>query len=150
MSHTNINSVVLVGRLTHDPELRALPSGETVCNLRLACNTPRKGADGEYTQKANFFNVEVFGAAGESVHRYQSKGSRLAIAGRLEWREWETPEGTKRQTVEIVARNVEFLDSRGDRDDLEGSPDGAHDADGTAAEHELVGVGSGIEDDIVF
>ena len=114
MSYSNINRVVLVGRLTSDPELRALPSGSTVCNLRLACNGSRKGPEGEYTEKPNFFSVSAFGALGESVHRYMSRGRRIAIDGRLNWSEWEAPEGGKRQAVQIVAETVQFLDGRGE------------------------------------
>lgn len=152
MSYSNINRVVLVGRLTGDPELRALPSGTNVCGLRIACNATRKNIEGEYTEKPNFFNVSVFGAAGESVHRYMSRGRRVAIDGRLDWREWETSEGTKRQAVDIVAESVQFLDGRGDHGDSNGSPEdqGSLDGDQGEEDRELVGVGSGIEDDIVF
>lgn len=152
MSYSNINRVVLVGRLTSDPELRALPSGTNVCGLRIACNAARKNLEGDYTEKPNFFNVSVFGAVGESVHRYMSRGRRVAIDGRLDWREWETPEGTKRQAVDIVAESVQFLDGRGDHGDQNGSSDdeGTRDADQSDEERELVGVGSGIEDDLVF
>jgi single-strand DNA-binding protein len=149
MSYSNINRVVLVGRLTSDPELRALPSGASVCSLRLACNTTRKNSEGDYTEKPNFFSVSVFGNAGESVHRYMSRGRRVAIDGRLDWREWESSEGVKRQAVEIVAESVQFLDGRGDSSGPshdEGSADGAQGSE----ERELVGVGSGIEDDLVF
>jgi single-strand DNA-binding protein len=152
MSYSNINRVVLVGRLTSDPELRALPSGTSVCGLRIACSTTRKNSEGDYTEKPNFFSVSVFGAAGESVHRYMSRGRRVAIDGRLDWHEWETPEGGKRQAVEIVAERVQFLDGRGDNGAAAGSSDGEGsigDAQGDG-ERELVGVGSGIEDDVVF
>ncbi len=155
MSYSNINRVVLVGRLTSDPELRALPSGSNVCELRVACNTTRKTSDGDYAEKANFFNVSVYGLAGESVHRYMSRGRRVAIDGRLDWHEWETTEGSKRQAVKIVAESVQFLDSRGDQDGSGGSSDdeGSLEAsiDGQSADdRELVGAGSGIEDDLVF
>ena len=152
MSYSNINRVVLVGRLTTDPELRALPSGSNVCALRIACNTTRKNSEGDYAEKPNFFNVSVFGLAGESVHRYMSRGRRVAIDGRLDWREWETAEGTKRQAVDIVAESVQFLDGRGDQGDSDGSSDGqgTGQVDENDEERELVGVGSGIEDDLVF
>jgi single-strand DNA-binding protein len=157
MSYSNINRVVLVGRLTADPELRALPTGTTVCNLRLACNGVRKNSGGEYTEKPNFFNVSVYGAQGESVHRYMGRGKRVAVDGRLEWREWETAEGLKRQTVEIVAENVQFLDASrpsGSLSDSTGDDAPAEelglDAAGEGHERELVGVGSGIEDDVTF
>ncbi len=152
MSYSNINRVVLVGRLTSDPELRALPSGLAICNLRLACNGSRKSPEGEYTEKPNFFNVSVFGATGETVHRYMSRGRRIAIDGRLNWSQWETPEGDKRQAVDIVAETVQCLDGRGDIGAARGSAEDEHDTDGaeTVEERELVGVGSGIEDNLVF
>jgi single-strand DNA-binding protein len=113
MAATNINRVVLTGNLTTDPELRSLPSGMSVCKLRVACNTRRKdGASGEWVDKPNYFDVTVWGAQGENAERYLSKGRPVAIDGRLEWREWETREGAKRQTVDIIADNVQFLGSR--------------------------------------
>jgi single-strand DNA-binding protein len=152
MSYSNINRVILVGRLTSDPELRALPSGSTVCSLRLACNGVRKSPDGDYTEKPNFFNVSVFGVAGESVHRYMTRGRRIAIDGRLRWSEWDTPEGGKRQAVEIVAETVQFLDGRGGNGGSGGPSDdeGSGDSVDGGDERELVGVGPGIEDDLVF
>jgi len=110
---TNINRVVLTGNLTADPELRSLPSGTSVCSLRIACNTRRKdGASGEWVDKPNYFNVTVWGAQGENAARYLSKGRPVAIDGRLEWREWEAQDGTKRQATDIIADSVQFLGSR--------------------------------------
>jgi single-strand DNA-binding protein len=110
---TNINRVVLTGNLTHDPELRSLPSGMSVCKLRIACNTRRKNnASGEWEDKPNYFDVTVWGAQGENCARFLSKGRPVAIDGRLEWREWETQDGNKRQSVEIVADAVQFLGGR--------------------------------------
>ena len=105
----NINRVVLTGNLTRDPELRSLPSGTAVCSLRVACNTRRKSSDGEWVDKPNFFDVTVWGGQGESVARYLSKGRPVAVDGRLEWREWEAQDGTKRQAVDIIADSVQFL-----------------------------------------
>src|SRR5687767_7810235 len=115
MAATNINRVVLTGNLTHDPELRSLPSGMSVCKLRVACNTRRKNnATGEWEDKPNYFDVTVWGAQGENCARFLAKGRPVAIDGRLEWREWETPEGHKRQAVDIIADSVQFLGSRED------------------------------------
>jgi single-strand DNA-binding protein len=114
MAATNINRVVLTGNLTTDPELRNLPSGTSVCKLRVACNTRRKGASGDWEDKPNFFDVTVWGAQGENCARYLSKGRPVAIDGRLEWREWETEGGGKRQAVDIVADSVQFLGGRDD------------------------------------
>lgn len=115
MAATNINRVVMTGNLTKDPELRSLPSGTSVCELRVACNTRRKdAASGEWVDKPNFFNVKVWGAQGENAARYLSKGRPVALDGRLEWREWEAQDGTKRQAIDIIADSVQFLGSRED------------------------------------
>lgn len=119
MAGSNINRVVMTGNLTADPELRSLPSGTAVCSLRIASNTRRKnGSTGEWEDKPNYFNVTVWGAQGENAARYLSKGRPVAIDGRLEWREWEAQDGTKRQSIDIIAETVQFLGSR------DGAPQG--------------------------
>jgi single-strand DNA-binding protein len=147
MSYSNINRVVLVGRLTKDPELRALPSGQSVCDLRVACNGNRRDPEGGYHERPHYFDVSVFGAQAETVSRYLVKGSALAVDGRLEWREWETSEQQKRQAVKIVAESVQFLDRR--------SSERAHDAaggdrDGEGPEEELAEDVSEREVELVF
>ena len=113
MAATNINRVIITGNLTADPELRSLPSGTSVCKLRVACNTRRKdNATGEWVDKPNFFDVTVWGAQGENCARYLSKGRPVAVDGRLEWREWESQEGHKRQAIDIIADSVQFLGGR--------------------------------------
>jgi single-strand DNA-binding protein len=110
----NINRVIVTGNLTKDPELRALPSGTSVCELRIACNGRRKNASsGQWEDDPNFFNVTVWGQQGENCKRYLSKGRGVAIDGRLNWREWET-EGQKRSAVDIIAETVQFLGGRDD------------------------------------
>jgi single-strand DNA-binding protein len=118
---TNINRVVLTGNLTRDPELRSLPSGMSVCSLRIASNSRRKGSSGEWEDKPNFFDVTVWGAQGENCARFLSKGRPVALDGRLEWREWQDQAGNNRQSVEIVADSVQFL---GGRDEGQGGGGG--------------------------
>jgi single-strand DNA-binding protein len=119
---TNLNRVVLTGNLTRDPELRSLPSGNSVCSLRVACNTRRKdNATGEWVDKPNYFSVTVWGAQGENCARYLAKGRPVGIDGRLEWREWQTQDGQKRESIEIIADSVQFL---GSRDDAGGAGNG--------------------------
>jgi single-strand DNA-binding protein len=111
---TNINRVVLTGNLTRDPELRSTSGGTSVCSLRIATNTRRRDANGEWGDKANYFDVTVWGAQGENCARFLAKGRPVAIDGRLEWREWEDQNGNKRQAVEIIADSVQFLGGRED------------------------------------
>ena len=110
----SINRVVLVGNLTRDPELKSLPSGSSVCSLRVAVNSRRKDETGQLVDKPNYFSISVFGNQAESCSQYLSKGRPVAIDGRLDWREWQAQDGTKREAVEIVAESVQFLGSRGD------------------------------------
>ena len=113
MAASNINVVVITGNLTRDPELRSLPSGTSVCELRVAVNSRRKdGSTGEWVDKPNYFDVTVWGAQGENCANYLSKGRPVAIEGRLDWREWEAKDGGKRQSVQIIANSVQFLGSR--------------------------------------
>lgn len=123
MAASNINRVILTGNLTFDPELRSLPSGTSVCKLRVAVNTRRKNnATGEWEDKPNYFDVTVWGAQGENCARYLAKGRPVAIDGRLEWSEWADKDtGKNRSKVEIVADTVQFL---GGRDDAGGGQGG--------------------------
>jgi single-strand DNA-binding protein len=138
MSYFTINRVVLVGRLTRDPELRTLPSGTNVCGLRIACNASRRDAEGVERERPSFFDISVYGASAENVSRYTSKGSRVGIDGRLEWREWETDSQQKRQAVSIVADIVQFLDAPGGGRSREDSPDGVA-GEGGSEDHEPLG-----------
>jgi single-strand DNA-binding protein len=135
------NRVVLVGRLTRDPELAALPSGKSVCNLRIACNSSHKDPQsGDWSERPNYFDVSVYGPPGENVATYMRRGRLVAIDGRLSWREWETADEQKRQAVSIVADSVQFLEGPGGRDQA----DAGADEDG-----DLVGAGAR-EDDLSF
>jgi single-strand DNA-binding protein len=139
-----INSVVVVGNLTRDPELRHTPSGMPVASLRIAVNTRRKDpATGQWGEKPNYFDVTVWGQQAENCAQYLSKGRQVGVQGRLEWREWDAQDGTKRQAVEIVAENVQFLGGRGDG---EGRPQFVPDA-AAAADSDFAPAG---DDDIPF
>jgi single-strand DNA-binding protein len=110
---SNVNVVVITGNLTRDPELRSTGSGMSVCDMRVAVNSRRKGQNGEWIDKPNYFDVTVFGAQGENCSTYLSKGRPVAVEGRLDWREWEAKDGSgKRQAVSIIANSVQFLGSR--------------------------------------
>ncbi|HVC07284.1 MAG TPA: single-stranded DNA-binding protein [Solirubrobacterales bacterium] len=107
----NINTVVITGNLTRDPELRSTPGGTSVCGLRVAVNARRKdGKSGEWVDKPNFFNVTVWGAQGEACAEHLAKGRPVAVEGRLDWREHDGDSG-HREYVQIVANTVQFLGS---------------------------------------
>ena len=111
----NINRVIITGNLTRDPELGTVPSsGTAVCTLRVACNGRRRTSEGQWEDQPNYFDVTVWGQQGENCHRYLKKGRPIAVDGRLRWREWTTPEGQKRQAVDIIADSVQFLGGRED------------------------------------
>jgi single-strand DNA-binding protein len=110
----DINHVTLVGRLTRDPELRHLPSGQPVLQLGVAVNGRQRDESGNWTDKPNFFDVKVFGNQAEMLSQHLAKGRRIGVDGRLDWSSWEGQDGTRRSKVEIVAFQVQFLDSRGD------------------------------------
>lgn len=97
----NINKIICTGRLAKDPELKALPSGTSVCELRLAVDGVGRGRD------VGYINVSAFGSGGDAVAEYLSKGWLVAVDGRLEYAEWDN-EGTKRHDYSVVG-NVEFL-----------------------------------------
>lgn len=107
-----INTVVLSGNLTRDPELKVLPSGLAVCELGLAVNgyVPKKGP------KVDFFDVVCFGKVAEAVGEYLGKGSHICLSGRLEQQRWETDDGQKRNKVKVIADRIEFP-AKGDNGD---------------------------------
>jgi single-strand DNA-binding protein len=110
---SNINTVVITGNLTRDPELRSTGGGTPVCDMRVAVNSRRKDPSGNWVDKPNYFDVTVFGGQGENCSTYLSKGRPVAVEGRLDWREWEAKDGSgKRQAVSIIANSVQFLGSR--------------------------------------
>ena len=109
----SINSVIVIGNLTRDPELKATPSGTSVCSLRIAVNDQVKDqSSGEWVEKANFFTVDVFGRQAETCAQYLSRGRQVAVSGRLRWRQWETQDGQKREAVSIAADRVQFIGPR--------------------------------------
>jgi len=111
----SINRVCISGNLTRDPELRQSAGGMSILKMGIAVNDRRKNPQsGEWEDVPNFFDVTMFGTRAESVSRFLSKGSKLAIEGKLRWSSWETPDGDKRSKVEIIADDIEFLSARGE------------------------------------
>ncbi|MEE8304339.1 MAG: single-stranded DNA-binding protein [Candidatus Tectomicrobia bacterium] len=104
----SLNSVILLGNLTRDPELRYTPQGTAVATFGLAVNR-RYRQDDQQSEDVCFVDIVTFGRQAETVSEYLTKGNLAMIEGRLQWRSWETPEGQKRSKHEVVANNVQFM-----------------------------------------
>jgi single-strand DNA-binding protein len=114
----SINKVLISGNLTRDPELRATASGMPILGLGIAVNDRRKNAStGEWEDYPNFIDCTMFGTRAESVSRFLSKGSKVAIEGKLRWSQWEK-EGQKRSKLEVIIDEIEFLSARNDSGSL--------------------------------
>jgi single-strand DNA-binding protein len=109
-----INKVILVGNLGQDPETKAMPSGMTVCNLRIATSESWKDkTTGEMKEQTEWHSVAMFGRLAEISGEYLRKGSQVYIEGRLRTRKWQDKSGNDRYTTEIVANEMQMLGSRG-------------------------------------
>lgn len=113
MASRGVNKVILVGNLGNDPEVRYMPNGNAVANVSLATSESWKDkTTGEQQEKTEWHRVIFFNRLAEIVEQYVKKGSKLYIEGRLQTRSWEQ-DGVKRYTTEIVANEMQMLDSRG-------------------------------------
>lgn len=106
-----MNKVILIGRLTADPELRYTPSGAAVCSFRIAVDRPFNSQSGE--READFINIAVWNKAAENTAKYMSKGRQIAVEGRLQIRSYDGNDGQRRWVTEVVADRVEFLGGGG-------------------------------------
>lgn len=138
MSSRSLNKVMLIGNLTRDPELRYTPQGSAVCSFGLATNRswmPSEG--GERREETEFHRIVAWNKLAELCSQLLTKGRKVYIEGRLQTRSWETPEGEKRQSTEIVAEDMVLLDSR--RDGAGGSwGEGSHETSSEAVSPAVV------------
>jgi len=103
-----LNKVFILGNLTRDPELKALPSGTKVTQFSLATNRVWRDQQGQKQEDTQFHNVVVFGRQAETTAQYVKKGDMVLIEGRLQTRSWDGQDGQKRYRTEIVADRVQF------------------------------------------
>ena len=108
---SDLNRVIIIGRLTKSPELKSTNGGNYFCRFSIASNYSHKKQDGSYEDKPGFFDCICWGKQAETIHKYVSKGHRLAIEGRLSWSSWEH-EGKTRSKIEIVVEQFNFLEKR--------------------------------------
>ena len=106
----NLNRVILAGHLTRDPEVRYIPSGTAVSDLRLAVNESyRESGSSEWKERTVFVDVVVWGRQAETAGEFLSKGSPVLVEGRLQLDEWETPQGEKRSKLRVRGERLQFL-----------------------------------------
>jgi len=108
----SFNKVILLGNLTKDPEIRYNPNGTPVANFSIAVNRRYKQGD-EFKDEVSYFDIVVFGKQAENCSQYLNKGAGVLVDGRLQQRRWETDDGQKRNKVEIVAQNIQFMPKKG-------------------------------------
>ncbi len=108
----SLNKVLIIGNLTRDPELRYIPTGTAVVNLRVAVNRRFRDRAGEQKEETCFITAVVWDKQAEACNQYLNKGSAVFVEGRLQSRSWDAPDGTKRNTIEIRAERVQFLNSQ--------------------------------------
>jgi single-strand DNA-binding protein len=115
----SFNTIIIVGNLGRDPELRYTPQGNPVCNFSMATNERRRDKAGEQQDITTWFRVTVWGKQAENVSKYLAKGRRVYVQGRLHVEDWSDRDGKQRYTLEVNASDVHFLDSA---TDVEGIP----------------------------
>ena len=119
----DINRVILVGRLTRDPELKSTNSGSYFCKFSLASNRTIYKKDADPVDEVGFFDCVAWGKLAEVISKYVQKGRRVAVDGSLRWSSWENSEGKKQSKVDIFVENFQFLDPKGGQS--EGAPSGS-------------------------
>ena len=110
-----MNKVFLIGNLTHDPELRTLPSGDSVCNFSIAVNRRRRSNAEAGQPEADFFRVAAWRQLGENCARYLAKGRKVSVVGSVSCRTYVGSDGQTRASLEVVADDVEFLTPKGEQ-----------------------------------
>ena len=120
----SVNKIILVGNLGRDPEVRATPSGLSVCNFSLATTERYQGRDGQNHEQTEWHNIVVWGKQAELCGQYLKKGRQIYVEGRITNREYEARDGSgKRYRTEVVAQRVQFLGGRPAAGADEGAPD---------------------------
>ncbi|HNB04635.1 MAG TPA: single-stranded DNA-binding protein [Thauera aminoaromatica] len=109
---SSVNKVILLGNLGKAPELKNLPSGQTVCNFSIATSETYKDKNEQKQERTEWHNIVVWGKTGENCAKYLDKGSKVYIEGKIQTRTWDDKEGKKQYRTEINAMSIVFLDGR--------------------------------------
>ncbi len=133
-----LNKAFVIGNLTRDPELKAIPSGIKVCSFSVATNRVWKDKNGARQESADYHNIVVFGRQAETVAQYMKKGSQVMVEGRMQTRSWDDAgTGTKKYRTEIIADRVQFGSGSGSGGGAStGAPRPAQSSGGSSAQQE--------------
>ena len=116
----NLNKAFLIGNLTRDPEVKSLPSGTQVASFGIATNRVWKNQQGEKQEDAQFHNIVMFGKQAEIAGQYLTKGQSILIEGRIQTRNWDAQDGSKKSRTEIVAESFQFGPRKGNNPSFSG------------------------------
>ena len=119
MSKGTVNKVHLIGRLGADPEVRYAPSGSAVANFNLATNRSYKDKEGGMQEQTDWHRIVAWSRLAEFAKQYLHKGMRVYVEGRLQYRDWQDQNGVKRFVTDIVANDIQMLESMGNRSETE-------------------------------
>ncbi len=111
MSKGTVNKVMLIGRLGADPEVRYAPSGNAVANFNMATNRTSKDKEGKSQEQTDWHRIAAWGRLAEFAKQYLRKGMRVYVEGRLQYRDWQDQNGAKRNATEIIANDIQILES---------------------------------------
>ncbi len=120
--YMDLNKTMIIGRVTQDPELKTIPSGQSVVSFSVATNRSWTDKQGQKQDKAEFHNIVAWRKLAEIIGQYVKKGSKIYIEGRLETRSWEDQQGVKKYRTEIIADNMIMLDSKRSSQDQGAAP----------------------------
>lgn len=146
----SVNKVILVGNLGADPEVRYMPSGDAITNIRLATTDSWKDKSGEKQERTEWHRVAFFGKLAEIAGEYLKKGSQVYVEGRLQTRKWQDKDGQERYTTEIVADRMQMLGGRSGAGVPERGSSGGSSSDNAPSTGKSSGGFDDFEDDIPF
>lgn len=118
---SSVNKVILLGRLTRDPELRVTPNGMNICKFAIAISRKFKANDGSLKEETTFVDIDAFGKQAEVVSKFFSKGKLIFIEGRLKLDQWDSPTGEKRSKLSVVLETFQFIGAKEDASEFSDS-----------------------------
>ena len=124
----DFNQAIIMGNLTRDPELRTTPSGQSVATFAVATNRSWNDPSGERKDSVEYHDVVAWGKLGELVSNYLTKGRKVLVVGRLQTRNWEGQDGSKKQRTEIVATDINFVDRAAEGYEVDSAPKDSNDS----------------------